>query len=136
MAVQGCSKSGASMYQADRDGCTAVHTIAQLDNSTSQQLLKALLNPELASSKELQMPSKGQKYTELPAILYAAECNNEPFIDFIICQQECSPAIAADTLLALASKYVSKLSFRSLGKGFSKNIYFLIAAWTLINPLL
>ena len=73
------------------------------------KLLKVLLNsnPELASSKVLQMPSKGQRYTELPAILYAAEWNNEPFIDFITSQPECSPAIAADALLALSTYQTS-----------------------------
>ena len=104
-AVQMLLKRGASMYQADHDGRTAVHNIAQLDDSASLELLKALLNssPELASSKVLQMPSKGQRYTELPAILYAAEWRNEPFVDFITSQPECSPAIAADALLALST---------------------------------
>ena len=97
-------KSGASVDQADHDGRTAFHNIAQLDKNTSQQLLKLLLNsnPELAW-KVLQTPSKGQRYTELPAMLYAAEWRNTDFVDFITSQPECSPTIAADALLALST---------------------------------
>ena len=102
--VQMFLKSGASLCQAAHNGCTVFHGIAMFNNDTGQQILKALMNsnPRVAW-KVLQMPSKGQRYTELPAILYAAEWRNRTFVDFIISQPECSPTTAADALLALST---------------------------------
>ena len=102
--VQMLLKHDASVCQADHDGRTAFHNIAELDNDASQQLLKLLLNsnPEHAWTV-LQTSSKGQRHTEIPAILYAAEWRNTDFVDFITSQPECSPTIAADALLALST---------------------------------
>ena len=131
MLLQG----SASICQADHDGRTAFHDIAQLDKNTSQQLLKLLLksNPQLAW-KVLHMPSKGQRYTELPAILYAAEWRNEPFIRFITAQPECSPTIAVDALLALRNVQYVLLTIRerTFGIGSRATIQYL---WELGHDL-
>ena len=121
-------KSEASIRQAAHNGHTVFHYIALCNNDTSQQVLKVLIknNPQLAWTV-LQMPSKGRNYTELPAILFAAEWRNERFIEFITSQPECSPTIAADALLALSTyqnthyKIILKLwekAFNKYGQGY------------------
>ena len=102
--VQLLLDSGACISHAAVDGRTMLHLIARKNSRTSQLVLNMLLESKPDDVwKLLLTPSKGRKYTELSALLYAAEWKNKPFIDFITSQPQCPPDIAADVLLALST---------------------------------
>ena len=102
--VQLLLNSGADVCQAAHDGRTALHLIAKARRSTSVQLLEMFLRSSPGSAwRALTTSSKGRNYTELPALLYAAEWMNERFIQVVVNHPKCPPGMAADTLLVLST---------------------------------